>query len=201
MIKQDVPMSYFYTYPGRTPRKVTFEKRSIDTMTAVGVTGHQGLTPNTEKLVADAMDRQLRDVQELVGITSLAEGADQIFAERVLAAGGQLTVILPAARYALTFPQGPARQHYEDILSRAERVIHLPFDEPAEEVYWAAGKEVVDRCDLLLAVWNGKASGGLGGTADVVAYARKKGRPAIVIWPPNAARLNDGNSLSSPTVH
>ncbi len=169
-------------------------------MTAVGVTGHQGLTPDTEQLVADAMDRQLHDVQELVGISSLAEGADQIFAERVLAAGGQLTVILPAARYALTFPQAPARQHYENLLRRAEQVIRLPFEEPAEDAYWAAGKEVVDRCDLLLAVWNGKPSGGLGGTADIVAYARNKGRPTIIIWPPNAARLSDGNPPSSATM-
>lgn len=170
-------------------------------MTAVGVTGHQGLTPDTEKLVADAIDRQLHEVQELVGISSLAEGADQIFAERVLAAGGQLTVILPAACYARTFPHGRVRQHYEDLLSRAEQVIRLPFDEPAEEAYWAAGKEVVDQCDLLLAVWNGEPAGGLGGTADIVAYARTKGRPTIVIWPPNAARLSDGNLLSSATVY
>lgn len=164
-------------------------------MTAVGMTGHQGLTSATEKLVADAIDRQLREVEELVGISSLAEGADQIFAERVLAAGGRLTVILPAARYASTFPDGPARQHYEDLLSHAEEVFRLPFDEPAEQAYWAAGKEIVDRCDLLLAVWNSKPSGGLGGTADIVAYARTKGRPTIVIWPPNAARLQDGPAL------
>ena len=134
------------------------------------------------------------DVQQLVGITSLAEGADQIFAERVLAAGGQLTAILPAAHYALTFPHGPARQHYEDLLSRANQIIHLPFNEPTEDAYWAAGKEIVDRCDFLLAVWNGKPSGGLGGTGDIVAYAREIGRPTIIIWPPNAARLNDGDS-------
>jgi len=161
-------------------------------MTVVGVTGHQGLTPNTEALVAAEIDGQLHHVPNLVGLSSLADGADQIFAERVLAARGELTVIVPATGYSRTFPDGTARRRYEDLLSHAEQVIRLPFDEPGQDAYWAAGKEIVDRCDLLLAVWDGKLSGGLGGTADIVAYAHTKRCPTVVIWPPDAARRQDG---------
>ncbi len=33
------------------------------------------------------------------------------------------------------------------------------------------GLVVVERCDLLLAIWDGHPAHGLGGTADIVAYA------------------------------
>ena len=38
------------------------------------------------------------------------------------------------------------------------------------------------RCDRLLAVWDGLPSRGLGGTGDIVTYARTLGRPVTVIW-------------------
>jgi hypothetical protein len=37
------------------------------------------------------------------GIRSLAEGADQIFAEQVLKAGGALTAVVPSAHYTRSF--------------------------------------------------------------------------------------------------
>jgi hypothetical protein len=37
------------------------------------------------------------------GISSLAEGADQIFAEQVLKAGGALTAVVPSAHYTRSF--------------------------------------------------------------------------------------------------
>jgi hypothetical protein len=47
---------------------------------------------------------------------------------------------------------------------------------------------VVDPSDVLVAVWDGEPARRLGGTADVVAYARERGVPAIVIWPEGATR-------------
>ncbi|MFJ8953478.1 hypothetical protein ACIRO1_25525 [Streptomyces sp. NPDC102381] len=52
----------------------------------------------------------------------------------------------------------------------------------------AAGKEVVDQSDVLLAVWDGKPAGGKGGTADVVAYAQRQGMDVRIIWPLGATR-------------
>lgn len=167
-------------------------------MTAIGMTGHQGLTPDTEALVSRAIADELRGVRDLVGITSLAEGADQIFAEHVLAAGGQLVVIRPAADYIGTFSDESARECYRRLLDSATEVIHLPFETSSEDAYWAAGREVVNRSDRLLAVWNGKPAGGLGGTADVVAYAREHARPTVVIWPPGAKRITDAEASHDP---
>ena len=64
----------------------------------------------------------------------------------------------------------------------------LEHTESTEQAHMDAGKVVVDRSSVLLAVWDGQPSRGLGGTADVVAYARQRGVPVTVIWPEGASR-------------
>ena len=44
----------------------------------------------------------------------------------------------------------------------------------------AGGEEVVRRCELLIAIWNGRCAAGLGGTGDIVEHALKRER--IVLW-------------------
>ena len=51
-----------------------------------------------------------------------------------------------------------------------------------------ASVEMLKDADLLIAVWDGLPARGLGGTADVVAYARDHGIPVSVIWPEGARR-------------
>jgi hypothetical protein len=68
-------------------------------------------------------------------------------------------------------------------LSRATEVEQLPFPEPSEAAFMAAGRRVVDNSDWLLAIWDGEKSRGLGGTADIVAYAEERGKRVEVLWP------------------
>ena len=64
----------------------------------------------------------------------------------------------------------------------------MPFDTARRESYLAASQHLLFEVEELLAVWDGGPSGGLGGTADVVAAARQRGLPVHVIWPHGAAR-------------
>ncbi|MFF4619567.1 hypothetical protein [Nonomuraea jabiensis] len=47
---------------------------------------------------------------------------------------------------------------------------------------------ILEDADLLFAVWDGQPARGYGGTADVVAEARRRGVPVRVIWPEGARR-------------
>jgi hypothetical protein len=52
-----------------------------------------------------------------------------------------------------------------------------------------AGSEIlVGLVDELIAVWDGEPARGYGGTADVVAYAKRQGIPVRIVWPEGAAR-------------
>ncbi|GAB3762805.1 hypothetical protein [Microlunatus parietis] len=72
----------------------------------IAITGHRGLSPETSRLVDQAIRAELDQVaaDHLVGISGLADGADQLFARAVLDAGGQLQVIVPAKRYREGLP-------------------------------------------------------------------------------------------------
>jgi hypothetical protein len=156
----------------------------------VGFTGHQRLTRTTRRAVAAAITKLLADSadDDLVGITSLAEGADQIFAFTVLAAGGHLHAVIPSAGYEDSFADEPASESYIALLRLATDTMRLPFTEPSEDAYLAAGQAIVDSCDMLIAVWDGKPAGGKGGTGDIVGYASKRGMDLRIIWPHGAQR-------------
>lgn len=45
------------------------------------------------------------------------------------------------------------------------------------KAYQERNKQIVDRCDVLLAVWNGKSRG----TGNTLSYAREAGKPVFLI--------------------
>lgn len=157
-------------------------------MRRIGVTGHQGLGSDTAALVSDALRAELEQRGPVRGITSLAEGADQIFAREIIRQGGTLIAVIPSADYETTFDTPEAIGQYYELKESAKEVIELDFDAPGEQAYWAAGKRVVELSDELFAVWDGEPSGGLGGTADVVGHARRHDVPVSVIWPAGSSR-------------
>ncbi len=156
----------------------------------IAITGHRGLPAATEHLVENAIRALLASHaagDHLVGISALADGADQIFARAILDAGGQLEVIVPAARYRDGLPE-PAHASYDALLAAAATVDRLDYVESTEEAHMAASRAMLSRTDLVFAVWDGKPARGYGGTADVVAEASQRGIPVTVIWPEGATR-------------
>lgn len=115
-------------------------------------------------------------------ITSLAEGSDQAFAEVALEMDIPLTAIVPVGGYDSFFDNEEALLNYRRLLGRARRK-NLELQFPSERAFFEAGKYIVDNCDVLVAVWDGKPAEGLGGTADVVHYARVLGRRMVWLDP------------------
>jgi hypothetical protein len=138
------------------------------------------------------IDRAIRELlsgyaADLIGLSCLADGADQIFGRAVLDLGGALEAVIPAAKYRAALP-AEAHAEYDLLLGQAVSVHRLPFTEATSESYMAASRLMVDKADALYAVWDGKPARGYGGTADVVAYARERQKPVRVIWPAGAER-------------
>jgi hypothetical protein len=151
----------------------------------IGVTGHQRLEDAAAwGWVREEIRAALRELPgPHTGLTSLAAGADQLFAEVVLEAGGGLHVVLPFEGYERKLAGG-ALARYERLLRRADEVEVLDGRaDDAEAAYLAAGKRVVDAAERVVAVWNGRPAAGIGGTGDVVAYANSRGTPVIHLDP------------------
>lgn len=154
----------------------------------VGVTGHQDIPGIAAAPIAEQVVRVLRRCEDLTGVTSLAAGADQIFAEAVLGLGGRLHVVIPSEAYETAFADDNRRATYRDLLGKADVVETLPHARPSPAAFLDAGRRVVDLAQLLIAVWDGEEARGRGGTADVVRYARQRGFEVVVVWPAGLAR-------------
>lgn len=158
-------------------------------MTFIGITGHRGLPAHTTQLIEQALRYALAGYgTDVIGVTALADGADQIFARAVLDQGGQLEVIVPATRYRDGLP---AESHaaYDDFINQAVRVHRLDLTESTPASHMAGSELLISMVSELLAVWDGQPARDYGGTADVVAHARDRGRTVRVIWPDGATRV------------
>jgi hypothetical protein len=166
-----------------------FEEPGTEVDVRFGVTGHRVLPPGIAESAVRHWRRVLPAGALLQGVSNLADGADQLFAGYVLSAGGTLDVVLPCEGYAGSLSTNDGRTRFEDLRRAAARVITMPYPEPSDQAFLAAGQAVVDRCDHLFAVWDGRPARGLGGTADVVAYARTRGRRVTVLWVEGVVRV------------
>lgn len=151
----------------------------------IGITGHQKLKETARwGWVRQEIDRLLSSLTPpLIGVTSLAVGADQLFANAVLQRGGSLEIVIPFAGYESTFSTERDRQEYTRLLEHALKKEVLEKDGSDEDAYFASGKRTVDMSELLIAVWDGMPATGLGGTGDVVSYAVQQRKKTIHLNP------------------
>ena len=158
-------------------------------MTSLGITGHQNLPKAAVEFVLAGVQAEIsRADKPIQGWTCLAAGADQLFAQEIIAAKGELNVVVPSARYLTTFLTEVQRRDYERLMLAASSILELDFPAPSEAAFLEGGRAIVARCELLIAVWDGEPAGGVGGTADIVSHAREMDVPVHVIWPDGVRR-------------
>jgi hypothetical protein len=159
----------------------------------IGVTGHRDLADPDSFCapIGEALRRlkKLVSVSPGVGlvpvvISALAEGADRLVAKEVLAdknARLEVALPLPEEEYVKDFTSEASKEEFCCLLARAsEAPWQAPDGLDRDEAYERAGRYVVDRCDALIALWDGKKARGRGGTAEIVGYAQEHGVP--IAW-------------------
>jgi len=153
----------------------------------IGVTGHRDLladeVPALKKKVRSFFLQLRSDYPDLdlQLISPLAEGSDRLVTNVALELGIDLIVPLPMAQteYELDFSSPLAVKPFRDSLEKA-RVIHLRTLrkthgnslslEDKTRQYAQMGIFISNHSQVLLALWDGKPSTELGGTASVVNY-------------------------------
>lgn len=166
----------------------------------VGISGHRNLPEAAIHAVRAQLGEALREIAigvarlaaehphcyadvapRLSLLSQLAAGADQLAAETALEAGYALRVVLPFPRadFAEDFDEA-SRARFDHLIARSEQCWSLPGTRAhADGAYAHAGEATAAQCDLLIAIWDGHHARGLGGTADVVDYAVRRGVPVL----------------------
>jgi class 3 adenylate cyclase len=165
--------------------------------------GAARFSPGSEGDVAKRVEEAVRATRIGYAYGSLASGADILWAEAILAAGGELHVVLPFARDEFVAwsvgPAGPAWvQRFEHCLDAAASVRYAT-DEAflGDDVLFRYGSELAMGLALLraryldadvrqLAVWDGGAANGAAGTAIDIATWQRGGHAVTVVSPHRA---------------
>ncbi len=156
----------------------------------IGVTGHRDLKEEELPEIRARIRELFVDLQErfptrkLRLLSPLAEGADRLVANIAVELGLELAVVMPMPRkvYYSDFSGAESIAEFDTLYARATDVYELPIvrngtiesiSQPgrARDLQYAqSGVFLSAHCHLLLALWDGKTSGQLGGTAQVVRF-------------------------------
>ncbi|GAB4503259.1 MAG: hypothetical protein Fur0043_02510 [Anaerolineales bacterium] len=79
--------------------------------------------------------------------------------------------------YIKYFSSWESVELFQEMLKKAEKVIRLPNQTDKEIAYLEAGKYILANSDILVAIWDGQAAQGRGGTGEIVQLARQQGLP------------------------
>lgn len=152
----------------------------VKTGLRVAVTGHrpQHLSAEDSLWIMGEFERLMVKLSPSVAISGMALGADTWWAQAAL------DLHVPVHAY-VPFPEQDSRWRasdrkiYKDLLSRAAEItVVCPGYNPS--AFELRNRAMVDSCDLLVAAWNGKRSGG---TFNAVRYAEKVEREIIHVDP------------------
>jgi hypothetical protein len=128
---------------------------------------------------------QSNDSIEFRLITGLAEGADQLVSDRALQKGWQIQALLPFAVEEVVedFTHAEAQGRFESLIQQADGVVRFNYArEPhTAQGHRAVGEYLLRSSDLLVAVWDGQPSRGVGGTAWSLERAAELGIPLVCI--------------------
>lgn len=147
----------------------------------LGVTGHRRLSEpgRVRRGIEEALDAIVArfGAGPITLLTPLAEGADRLVADCVLARpNGSLVVPLPLPmeEYSTDFATAESKEEFLRFVAAARQVVDLPSAPTREAAYEAVGKWVLDHCDVVIAVWDGR---GGAGTGKVAIEARTRAKP------------------------
>jgi hypothetical protein len=195
-------------------------RRRYSAPLVVGVTGHRDLLPAEMPGIRARVREFLMHLnseypdRDLVLLTPLAEGADRLVAEEALVLGLPVTAVLPMPRalYAEDFRTTGSRSQFDRLCAAATDLFELPLtagNTPGfiEEhgpnrarQYAQLGVFLSAHCHILLALWDGRDSTEIGGTAQVVRFHQDDVMPGFA--PRSAAsRLTLADDESDLVYH
>lgn len=180
----------------------------------VGVTAHRDLVADEIPAIEEAVKALFKSLAEdfpglpLKLLTALAEGGDQLAARVAISEKIPFVAILPMEQheYERDFTSSQALSEFRNLLAAASQVITLP--RAAEDRFSTAGDGQAERerqyaqlgvflsnhCQVLLALWDGKAGTELGGTGQVVNYHLTAVMPGFPVESSHASLLADNEN-------
>jgi len=161
-------------------------------MIKVGVTGHRDLQKSCINHYSKQLNKLLKELKQeykdILVLSSLADGADRLVVFEAIKLNIPYKVILPMQKslYMKDFSK-ESKDEFLKLIHLAQDVLILPLHQDTKThkqiseynhyrdlQYELSGKYISDNSDILIALWDGKYIGLIGGTSEIVKYHLKK---------------------------
>ena len=110
-------------------------------------------------------------------ITGMAQGWDMAAAQAAIELQLPWVAAIPCDGQERPWPMA-AQTHYRELLTQATKVVYVSQASYASHLMMARNRWMIDRCHLLVALWDGTP----GGTGNAVRYAQSINRPIKQVW-------------------
>lgn len=167
----------------------------------VGISGHRDLKKSNKDKYREQIKTILLKLvkenseKEVIVLSPLADGADRLMVDAAVELGLRYEVLLPmvSTLYQKDFSVS-SLEEYKILIMNARDIpsVVALCDNCTEEniteygayrdrQYLKVGQEIVERSDMIVFLWDKKHSKGVGGTADIVSYAKIKDKSYIIV--------------------
>ncbi len=173
----------------------------LPAIVAIGFTGQRHLPDEARcrAALSELLKKRKASAEGAVyGVSSIAPGADLLFAECCLELGIPLRILLPARLESVradfdasTWPR------VERVLAAAMSVTVVANHEVRNEGYYECGIEAVQHSQFLIALWSGEEND----TGEIVQFARATGKPVVWIHSETGAIEMIGDVIDAPILH
>ncbi len=156
--------------------------KAINTMTdktfKIGVIGHRDLG-NVEKhsYVHFCCHRLLAGSKQkysnVIAISAISDGADSIFAQSAISLGIHLESIIPFRQFESDFQEDLTHTRYRSLRYQSKYETKTNFSERSNLAYRKSMEWLVFKSHSVVAIWDGKEEGAVGGTWEAVSLSLK----------------------------
>lgn len=151
----------------------------------MGVIGHRELRIEEHSYAHLCCHRILSGLKdkysEVIAVSAISEGADSIFAKSAISLGIKLESVIPYNNFKSDFLEGVSYETYRTIREKSKYETQINFSKQHDLAYKKSMEWLVFKSNTIIAIWDGKETGAIGGTYKSVLLCQKIRKPMIHI--------------------
>ena len=131
--------------------------------------------------VTDYSPDQNKKYSSVIAISAISNGADSIFAQSAISLGIRLESIIPFGQFSSDFQEGVTFERYRSLRSQSKYETRANFEKRSNLAYKKSMEWLVFKSNTIVAIWNSREEGSVGGTWEAVSLSMKMRKNMIHI--------------------
>lgn len=143
----------------------------------IGAIGHRQLDDQSKHYVQLCCHMILSTLSNkhssIKAVSAIAEGADSLFAQTAISMGIQLESVIPFKEFVSDFQEEESHERYQVLRRGSEVESRVNLSDRSGSAYRKSMEWVIFKSNIIIAIWDGKEAGSIGGTWEAICLCRK----------------------------